>query len=136
MSIITQPPDASRHFRATILMVTIHSFLWAGGLLGLFVWVPRAEKVLRDFNMKLPALTQLVMTVSQWVANHVPFVGLFVFFLLAVDGLSYFQLRSSAPRLISKLWSVSMFFLPIAIIARIVMGIRMPFIALPEGLSK
>ncbi|HEY7308085.1 MAG TPA: hypothetical protein VH643_01875 [Gemmataceae bacterium] len=136
MSGITSSPDAPRVFRATVLMVAVHSLLWSVVLLGLFLEVPRAEKVFRDFNIKLPVMTQLVLFLGRWVENHAPEVGSFVFFLLVVDGLSYYRLRSSAPQFLSKLWAFSMFLLPIVAIVGIAIGILKPLIALQEGLSK
>jgi type II secretory pathway component PulF len=133
---ITQAPNAPRVLRATILMVALHSLLWAAVLFGLFALVPDAERVFRDFNMKLPALTQLMMALARWVEYHAPFVGIFVFFLLIVDGMGYYRLRTSAPRFISKLWAVCMFLLPVLVIMGLIIGILKPLIALQEGLSK
>lgn len=133
---IMQAPDAPRMLRATVLMVAFHSILWAAVLFGLFVLAPNAERVFRDFNMKLPTLTVLMLALARWVENHAPFVGAFVLFLLIVDGMSYYRLRSSAPRFISKLWAVSMFLLPVVAIVGIAIGILKPLLALQEGLSK
>jgi len=116
--------------------VAIHGVLWAAVLLGFFLFVPRAERVFRDFNMKLPAITELVMALSRWIENNARNVGIFVFFLLVVDGVSYFHLRSSAPRFVSKLWAVAMLLLPLVIIMGMAIGILKPLLAFQEGLSK
>lgn len=81
-------------------------------------------------------MTQLVMFLGRWVENHAPYVGIFFVVFLVVDGMSYYRLRSSAPRFISKLWAVSMFLLPVVAIVGIAIGILKPLLALQEGLSK
>jgi hypothetical protein len=136
VSIVTQPPDNYRVFRDTVALLTLHSFLWAVGVFDLCWWGPRAESVFREFNMKLPSLTQFVLTLSRWIRDYAPYVGLFVFLVLVSDGLVYHRLRTSAPRFLSRLWSASMFFLPFAVIMGTMIGIITPLFALAEGLSR
>lgn len=135
MSIATQRPNTSRVFRITAVLVTFHSFLWVVGLIELFWWGPNAEQAFRYFYRKLPALTELVFILSRWVENHALYVGVFVFLVLVSDGLVYYQLRTSAPRLVSKLWSALMFFLPFAVIVGTMIGIMTPLLTW-QGLSK
>lgn len=133
MSIVTQPPVIPRAIRTTVLMILLHSFLWAAALFGLFVWVPRAEQVFRDFNVKLPTLTKTVTDLSRRVESHIFFVGTFLFFLLVMDGMIYFRLRSSAPGFVNRLWAASMFTLPVAVIIATIIGLMTPLTTL-QGL--
>ena len=32
--------------------------------------IPKFEKIFKDFNMKLPGLTQMLMDTSRWFANY------------------------------------------------------------------
>ena len=136
MSSITPSPDDPRPLWTTILIVAIHNCLWAAWFLGLLLWAPSAERVFRDFNMKLSAMTELVFALSRWIENYTHVVGIFVFFLLAMDGMIYYRLRLSAWHFASKLWLVFMFLVPVLFIVVMVIGIWVPLTALRDGLSK
>jgi type II secretory pathway component PulF len=136
MSDISRPHDPSRILRATILMVCLHGVLGMTWLFGLFFFVPRAEKTFRDFAMKLPALTELVLSMSRVVANYPLFVGLMAIVFLGVDGICYYQLRRSVSRLVSNLWSLVLFLVSGLVLVGTAIAILNPLIALQEALSR
>lgn len=128
--------DISKRFPTTILVVAIHSLLWIVWLLGLFWWVPRAARVIRSFNMRVPHVTTWVLDLSQWVSTYLLVAGIALCVFLVADGLIYYRLLLSTRRFRKELWSLSMILLPSLIIVGSAYGILYPLLLLSEALSR
>jgi type II secretory pathway component PulF len=136
MSSITPTTDVSKRLPTTILVVAIHSLLWITWLLGLLMWAPRAERIFRNFNMRVPGITELVLSLSRFVSIYLLFAGIGLCLFLGADGLIYYRLRSSARRFRSELWSLVMILLPALVIVGTAIGLLNPLIWMLEALSR
>lgn len=126
--------DVSSRLSATALTIALQSILWIMWLLALCLLMPRFEKVFRDLNVKMPEIAIMVLSLSRWVNNYLIAV-MFLCLFLAIDGMIYFSLRSSARRFASELWSAFMFLLPAFVIAGTATGLLLPLLTLPENSS-
>jgi len=104
--------------------------LWIAWLLTLLFWVPRVERVIRLYNVKMPSSAELVVALSHGL---VPF-GLFVALaFIALDGSITYRLRRAGTR---SLWSGLMTFAPVAAIIFTTVALSQPLLLILEALSK
>ena len=121
--------------RFTLIFGVIHSLLWCACIGLLVLHVPQAERVLKDFNMTLPTLTQFVLKLSRWADTYfllIPFVlGSWLLFDVAVLG--YLRLNN---RRAAWTWGLLNILLPLLFGALILFAMEMPMVKLLEGLSR
>jgi type II secretory pathway component PulF len=113
-----------------MIVIAAHGALWGTWLLGLFWFVPRCERIFRNYNLKLPSLTELVMALTHGV---VPLALLVVLVFVLVDGAVYSRLRRLGARV---LWSGLMTVAPVFAIILTAVAICDPSMKLLEGLSR
>ncbi len=130
MSNLREPVDGGRTYRTTVLLVAAHAALWVVWLLGLFFFVPRCERIFRDLGMKLPSMTELVISLTHGI---VPFALLVVLTFLVIDGAVYSRLRKMGGRV---LWSSLMTVLPVIAILLTAVAVWEPTIKVLEGITK
>jgi type II secretory pathway component PulF len=118
------------------LTVMGHALLRTALFVGLFLIVPRYDKLFRDYGMNLPWLTENVITVSRWVVNGCFLLVMSVPFLIALDFGILFHLRSRGRQLLSWLWSFLLLFIPGIVVVLCAVAIWLPYQKLHEGLSK
>src|SRR4051794_22016718 len=80
---VTRPAESVLPF--TITFVVLHAILWCALVASLLLYVPRAEKLFRDFNTQLPAVTVTVLIVARWVGNYWYTLPFWLAVLLAAD---------------------------------------------------
>ncbi len=130
MSTISSSPYASRRLPETFFVIALHALLWAAWLVGLLLWVPRVERILRNYNMKAPSATELVMSSTHGI---VPDGLLLMLAVLIADGIVYYRLRRSGAQ---ALWSGLMTLTPVAVIIFSAFAISMPLVLMLEALSR
>jgi hypothetical protein len=113
----------------TFFVVALHALLWAAWLVGILLWVPRVDQVLRNFNEK-PRSIALVMALTH---GMVPFGLLVVLFFIIVDGTVAYRLRRSGVR---ALWWGLMTLAPVAVIIVTAVAVSDPMLWLLELISK
>jgi hypothetical protein len=130
---VTRPAAAVLPF--TVTFVVLHAFLWCAVVASLLLYVPRAEKLFRDFNMTLPAVTMLVLAVARWVGNYWYILPFWLVYLLAADGgllvLFYRRRRSLA-----WAWGLLNAAVPVVLGVLAFLTIQMPMWKLLDGLSR
>jgi type II secretory pathway component PulF len=111
--------------------------LWITWLFGMLFYAPRTEKLLKDFNMKVPAFTQWVLAASRWLGAYWYILLAPLLFLLAVAGaVDYVLRREPRTRRLCWLWFGLMLALPLALILCSLLGLWLPVLKLQEGLSR
>lgn len=125
------PMSASSHrLPASVLAVVPHALLWAAWLLGLLLWVPRVERVLRNINIKLPSSTAFVVALTHGV---VPLGVLLALVFIVLDSTVYYRLRRPSIR---ALWSRLMTVAPLAAIILTAVAVSYPMLLVLEGITK
>jgi type II secretory pathway component PulF len=88
------PTSPKRAILGTVLMVLAHLAGWSA-LFGYVLTVPpRYEQRFREFNMQLPAASQMVFAVARWAGNYWYVLLVCLPFLLAADAALVHVLRS------------------------------------------
>src|SRR4030095_7145187 len=60
-----------RRITGAMVYPTVVILVAVGILMFIMVWIiPKFEKIFKDFNMKLPAMTEALMATSPWVATY------------------------------------------------------------------
>jgi type II secretory pathway component PulF len=97
----------------------------------LLLAVPRAEAIFNDFGAPLPRITTLVVRASRLGWVWIPLA----LFPLVVDWfvLGSFQGDEATPA--SKIWSIFVFALPLALIGAVLVALALPFLTLMTPLS-
>jgi hypothetical protein len=126
VSTIAPSPYSSNRLPATFLVVAMHALLWTAWLVGLLLWVPRVERVLRDFNIKPPLIVELAINLTHGI---VPLGLLLVLLFVLVDGTVAYRLRRSGVR---ALWSGLMTIAPVAAIIVTALALILPMVQLLE----
>jgi hypothetical protein len=120
----------------TIIATVIHAVLALVLFLGLLFWIPRHEKIFKDYNMQLPLTTVMLMAISNLV-RRLWYVVIFpVGLLFAGDVWILSLLRRTGRWLWSWLWFIGVALLLLVAIATVMIAIWLPYIKLNEGLSK
>lgn len=122
-----------------ISATVIHAVLVFVLFFGLLFWVPRYEKIFKDFNMQLPALTNAVMATSRWFREYWYVVIFHVGLLFAADLWILSRLRRfSRSRRLGQHW---LWFIAVVVFLLLAGGtvagaISTSYAKLMEGLSK
>ncbi|HEY7326845.1 MAG TPA: hypothetical protein VH592_04355 [Gemmataceae bacterium] len=123
--------DRTRYFsRKSLVIVAAHGFLWGIWLWGLFAFAPRYESMYRKLNLKLPTMTEFVLSLSH---GFIPAALLLVFIFVALDSAVYSRLRRP---ITEKLWSGVMTLVPVTAILISCAAICLPSLKVVEGLVK
>jgi type II secretory pathway component PulF len=130
MSTIPSTANSSSRSPATILVVALHALFWTAWLAGLLLWVPRVERVFRDFNVKPPLMAELAITLTHGI---VPLGLLLVLLFVLADGTVAYRLRRSGAR---ALWSGLMTIAPVAAIIVTALALILPMVQLLEMIHK
>jgi type II secretory pathway component PulF len=75
-------------------MVLVHLAVWLAFFSLILMVPPRYEQRFRDFNMRLPAATEVVIAIAHWTANYWYVLLVWSPFLLAADSAILHVLRS------------------------------------------
>ncbi len=123
-------------FVETAIQVGIHIFLWLAVLGVMIIWVPRFQKTLADFKLKVPWATEVILSVSEWIVQFWFLLSpLLLILFLILDAPVYFLMRLRYPSK-SWLWSGLMTLLPLAVLSIIFAALLLPQLKVLEGLSK
>src|SRR5438309_11519525 len=79
------PPVKSVVISAVIAVIG-HGMLWMAFWGGMILLVPKLERTFRDFDMKVPRLTENVMEVSHLVGTYFYLLPLVMLPFFALDG--------------------------------------------------
>ncbi len=131
MSSATQPLDQPRTFdRKFLIPVAIHAALWGIWLLELFQFSPYYESIYRKLNMKLPTLSEFVLSLAH---GFIPSALLLVLVFVTLDSAISYRLRRS---IAEKLWSGLMTVAPVTVILLTCVAICLPALKVVEALVK
>jgi type II secretory pathway component PulF len=130
MSNSTQSLDQPRYVSMKpLLVVAAHSVLWGVWLLVLFSFAPRYENMYRRINLRLPEMSEMVLSLAH---GFIPSALLLVLFFVAIDGAVYYRLRQAIAQ---RVWSGLMTGTAIAVIFMTVVAICLPALKLVEGFA-
>lgn len=131
MSSATQPFDQPRNFdRKLLITVAIHATLWAIWLLELFRFAPYYESIYRNLNMRLPQLSEFVLSLTH---GFIPSALSLVLIFVALDSAVSYRLRRS---IAEKLWSALMMIAPVTAILLTSVAICLPAVKIVEALAR
>lgn len=117
--------------------LVIHFLLWSALLGSLVVAGPRFDRMFRDYNMKLPATTELVVSLSGAVTAVLPLAVVAVFLLLGVDFVvMYLAARHPNTRVLGRLWAIAMALVPLFGLVIVWFGLLLAWWHLYEGLRR
>lgn len=80
-------------YYSSVLMLGVHVALWGSWMVAMAGVVPRFERVFADFNMKLPASTAIVVSLSELLSQSFFLLPILVMGLVVCDGAILFFLR-------------------------------------------
>jgi type II secretory pathway component PulF len=121
----------------TVVFVLLDAVLWLAWLALVLFYVPHMEHTFRDFNMKLPWITESFLALTRWVPVYWYVLGLFFVPCLAADAIITFLLfRKPGTREVARLWTVLMLLLPAAVLLISGLALYLPMLKLHEGLSR
>jgi type II secretory pathway component PulF len=137
MNMEPAPVQLSGSWLAAIVGTLFHVLAWLAFLLTLMVCVPKVEVPLRDFNMKMPDSTLLVLQISH-LMHSLGFASLLVVPLLMAADLIVLRAldRPDSTRILRELWSGLIFALPVLGLAMCVIASILPLAKLAEGLRR
>jgi type II secretory pathway component PulF len=122
-------------FTALLFPWMVHLALAGGLLFRLVFWVPRHHRTFRDFNMRLPTLTEGVLTLSGWLVQWL-FVAAILWPLLALaDGLILWALGGWSRRG-GRIWFLVVGLTILAAWILTEFAILYPMMKLTEALSR
>ncbi len=136
-AVLARPTSHGSAWPFTIIATVIHTVLVFVLFLSLILWVPRFDKIFKDFNMALPSSTRWVMAISRWLSE-----GWYILIFPAVvlvNLLIVYRLRVSpgSRRLgLHWLWFYAVIFLVLLAGGTVLLAIHLPRQKLLEGLSK
>lgn len=129
MSDATQSLDPRRSFDSKFLLrVALHTLLWGIWILGLFRFGPHYESMYRKINLRLPTMTEFVLSLTH---GFIPAALLLVLIFVVIDGAVSYRLRRS---LTQTLWSGLMTVAPVAAIVLTCVALCIPALKVLEGL--
>jgi type II secretory pathway component PulF len=123
----------------TIIAAVIHTLLALVLFLSLIFWMPRFEKIVKDFNMTLPSSTLWVMAVSRWLRSYWYVVIFPVGLLFAGNFLILYLLRTKpGSRRLGLYWYWFFAGTLLLLLAggTVAVAVYLPLAKLGEGLSK
>jgi type II secretory pathway component PulF len=124
---------ASRWALPIVLVAAIlHLALWLLLVREVMFTLPAAERTFADYNMKVPALTELCLSFFR-VAEKAPAVW---FVLPIVDAIVLVVLYRQRQLLLLILWSVFLLILLALALGALEFGIQLAMFKLQEGLSR
>ncbi len=127
----------AKAFPLTAVFVLLDGILWLAWLALVLFYVPHMFGIFRDFNMKLPWITETFLALTRWVQAYWYVLGLFFVPCLALDAVITFLLyRQPGTRLGARLWMVLMLLLPLAVLLISGLALYLPMVKLQEGLSR
>ena len=119
----------------TIAFSAIHAVLCLAVAALLIFYIPRVERVLREFNIKLPASTEWVLGVGRWLANYWYILPpSFLLWLVLAGGL--LGVLRQYNRGLGWLWALLLLLLPLLAGIFAFFAIWNPYVRLLEGLSR
>lgn len=123
-------------FPRAVLFALLAGALWLVWAALVLFYVPRMEHVFRDFNMKLPWLTERLMAASRWFGAYWYVLAPFFAACLAVDGVVTFLLFGRpGTRPLARLWTALMLLLPLAVLLVTGLAMYLPTAKALQGLS-
>jgi hypothetical protein len=120
----------------TLVRLAVHGLLFAVVATGFIVALGRVKKVFEDFQMKLPMITEVAISIGDAMVKFVFLVPVALPIILAVDGAILYYLQYNGQRWLARIWFFLVLLLVLAIVAGAVVALFMPLIELMEGLSK
>ena len=130
MSTVPSLSASTHRLPALVLVVAARAILWLAWLSFLLLWVPRVERVVGLYNVKMPRSAELVVALTHGL---VPF-GLFVALaFIVLDGSITYRLRRAGAR---AMWSGLMTLAPFAAIILTAVALSIPMLMILEALSK
>src|SRR5262245_27417735 len=122
---------------SALVPLIVHGIILTVFFLVLIFLGPRAERAIRDFNLKVPVLTETVLSLSRWVVDYFYLTPLILLPLLVVDGAVYVTLRRTLRSPVwSILWSSLVFLAALAAIGMLVLGLILPGARVWQSLFK
>ncbi|HTU16771.1 MAG TPA: hypothetical protein VMG10_01810 [Gemmataceae bacterium] len=106
----------------------MHATLWGLWLLGLFTYAPRYESMYHKVNLKLPTMSELVLSLTH---GWIPAALLLVLIFVAVDSAVSYRLRGV---LAKELWSGFMTVAPVVVILLTCVAVCLPSVKVVEAL--
>ncbi|HEX3998510.1 MAG TPA: hypothetical protein VHX65_08180 [Pirellulales bacterium] len=129
-------PDRSVRFRWPVIAAIYQAVAWCSAWAFLVLYVPRFERIFRDFKMELPAAAKLVISLTHflydwWFLCFAP-IGAWAGAVLAVGVL----LQKTRCGLLERAWYLLTALLPIAVLVLAGLAIMLPLGALIDNLSR
>jgi type II secretory pathway component PulF len=122
---------------AVLPVVVIHGILWAWFVDTMVRGVPGFKKIFADFGMRLPAVTELTLDLSDWMVEYSYLVLILLLILLALDGgVAYWLYARRQTRWAYWLWLTFMAVMPLFAGRLVTVGLFEPLIHLTTDLSK
>lgn len=119
-----------------VILSVFHGSLWIL-LLGMMLWyVPSFGKIFKEFEVALPAMTELAISASYFSINFW-YAVVFAVMVLAAADLMLLYAMYLHPKLAALrwLWLTLMLFAPFGLIALTVLAMNIPMISLTRQLS-
>jgi hypothetical protein len=115
-----------------LVAAVLHLALWLLLVREVMFTLPASERAFADYNMRLPALTQLFFSFFK-VAEAAPAIW---FVLPVLDGIVLVVLHRQRQLLLLILWSVLLLILLALALGALEFGIQLALLKLQEGLSR
>jgi hypothetical protein len=117
-----------------LIFVVIHAFLWSALSASFLLYVPKTEKLFKDYALALPSSTIFVFQVGRWFANYWYILAAGFLPCLCADGILLAVLYWRR-RLLGWLWALLNIVLLLLLIFLVYLAIEMARMKLMEGLS-
>jgi len=116
--------------------VLLHGICVIALIAGMLFMVPTYKSIFKDFKMKLPWITEAVVSISDLIIRYWYILPLLIVPLLALDGGIVFFLGQAGRRKLRTVWLVMPIVLAVLFGALALVSLELPFRALVEALSK
>jgi hypothetical protein len=119
------------------VLALVHGAAWVALVLVLLLVVPRYDKMFKDFGLKLPLLTEMVVAASRWVVRYWYVLVPAGVVLLALDAAVLHGLRlAPATRILSWLWFLLILAGTLVALLVVWLAVAHPMAKLHEGLTR
>jgi type II secretory pathway component PulF len=128
-------PNGSKATLPTAIMAFVHVLVWLPFLAQVYVFIPRRERVFRDFNLKLPGATEAIIALSQWMWKYW-YVAAFAVLLAVLVDVALLWILKRRQRLLALLWFILVILAAVLLELWIEVSLGLLYGKLAEGLSR
>jgi type II secretory pathway component PulF len=129
--------NARPSVRPLMWMMAVHAILLAVLFGGLMFVVPRTVRLMEDFDVELPAMSVLVINISNFIVSYWLLLIPLAILILLADGIVYvaFSKPPGSGRVLALAWAIGWSLAAAGAIGILMIAMFLPFVGTMEKLN-